>query len=269
VDEVRPPAAAGTFYPADPDELARAVDLLLAAAGPPGDRRPWGLVAPHAGYRYSGVVAATAYATLRPWAGAIERVALLGPAHFVPVRGCAVSSAPGWRTPLGDAVVDEELRACALDAGAVVDDVPHAPEHAIEVQLPFLQRLLGPRLRILPVAVGTGDDVAAHVIEALGSLADLVVVSTDLSHDHDAGTARTLDRRTADAIEAGDPDGIGPEDACGRHALRAALAHARRTGMRIELLDLRTSADASGEADRVVGYGAFEIRAGLGRDDGR
>jgi AmmeMemoRadiSam system protein B len=242
------------------------VDRLIAAATSRGGPRPWGLVVPHAGYRYSGPVAATAYAALRPWAGEIERVALLGPAHFAPLRGCAVSSARAWRTPLGDVPVDDRLRTRALGSGAVVDDLAHAPEHALEVQLPFLQCMLGDRLRILPVAVGIDDATAGAVVGLVGSLADLVVVSTDLSHYHDAGTARALDRRTADAVVAADPDGIGPEDACGRHALRAVIAHARATGMRVELLDLRTSADTSGDAERVVGYGAFAISTRRGGD---
>jgi AmmeMemoRadiSam system protein B len=260
VSGVRPPAAAGTFYPDDPERLAGAVDRLLSEAGPAAERRPWGLVVPHAGYRYSGPVAATAYAAIRPWAEAIGRVALLGPAHFVPVHGCAVTSATAWRTPIGDVPVDDELRDAAVAAGAVVDDLAHAPEHALEVQLPFLRRLLGPGLRILPVAVGATAEAASAVLDAaVGSIADLVVVSTDLSHYHDVDNARALDRRTADAIVAADPNGIGQEDACGRDALRAALAYAGRAGMRVGLLDLRTSADTSGDPERVVGYGAFSI----------
>jgi AmmeMemoRadiSam system protein B len=259
VGGVRLPVAAGTFYPGGPNELADVVDRLLTAATARAELRPWGVIVPHAGYAYSGPVAASAYAALRPWADEIARVAILGPAHFVPIDGCAVSSAPAWRTPLGDVPVDGELRAAAVDAGCAVDDRAHAPEHAIELQLPFLQRLLGARLRFLPVAVGEAADMVESVLEVVGSLADLFVASTDLSHYHRAETARALDRRTADAVLARDPGGIGPADACGRDALRAVLAHARRRGMEIELLDLRTSADTSGDAERVVGYGAFAI----------
>jgi AmmeMemoRadiSam system protein B len=263
VDGVRSPAAAGSFYPRDARELADTVDRLLAAATASTRRRPWGLIAPHAGYAYSGPVAASAYATLRPWTERISRVALLGPAHVVPIRGAALTSARAWRTPLGDVPVDDDLRDAARAAGCLVDDRAHAFEHALEVQLPFLQRLLGARLRVVPIAVGWGDAVPA--LEAVASLADLVVVSTDLSHYHDAETARRIDRRTAEAVTSRDPDGVGPEDACGRAALRAALALARRDGRPIELLDLRTSAETAGDPDRVVGYGAFAIgHAGRG-----
>jgi hypothetical protein len=250
---------AGSFYPSDPDDLARTVDRLLAGATPRLEERPWGLIVPHAGYQYSGPVAASAYATLRPWIGEIARVAILGPAHFAPVRGCAIDSARAWRTPLGEAVVDPEQRDVLIAAGgAVVDDGAHEAEHSIEVQLPFLQRLLGHVLRFVPIAVG-GQTGAETALRALDRWADLVVVSTDLSHFHDAGTARALDRRTADAVVALDPSAIGPGDACGGAGLRGLLVHARRDGRRVELLDLRTSADTAGDPDRVVGYGAFAI----------
>ncbi len=256
---VRRPAAAGSFYPSDPAELTRLVDRLLSAAIARTWQRPDVLVVPHAGYVYSGPVAANAYATIRPWADDLSRVAILGPAHFVPLHGCAVTSATAWRTPLGDVEVDDQLRGAALCGVNVgVDDLAHAGEHALEVQLPFLQRLLGPDMRFLPLAVGSSAPVdVCSVIDALEAVADLVVVSTDLSHYHDAETARRLDRRTADAILALDAEAIGVEDACGRDALRGAVEHARARGCRIELLDLRTSGDITGDRDRVVGYGAF------------
>jgi AmmeMemoRadiSam system protein B len=259
VNGVRRPVAAGTFYPSDPDALADVVDRLLDAAGTGVVRRPWGLIVPHAGYAYSGPVAASAYATLRPWAEEVARVAIFGPAHFAPFRGCAVSSAAAWRTPLGDVEVDGEMREAARDAGCVLDEGAHAPEHALEVQLPFLQRLLGPGLRFLPVAAGAGLEQVGSAIAALEPLADLVVVSTDLSHYHNAETARAIDRRTADAVLARDAGAIGPEDACGCHALRGALAYARGQARSIELLDLRNSSDTAGDPDRVVGYAAFAI----------
>jgi AmmeMemoRadiSam system protein B len=256
---VRRPVAAGTFYPSDPDELARTLDRLLGSAATRSEGRPRGLIVPHAGYVYSGPVAATAFASLLPWVREVSRVAMFGPSHFVALEGCAVSTAETWRTPLGDVPVDAGMREAALGAGCVADERPHAFEHSLEVELPFLQRLLEDA-RILPVAVGlaTPEDVA-RTIDAVMPLAELLLVSTDLSHDHDAGTARSLDRRTADAIVARDAGGIGPWDACGRHALRGALEHARRAGRSVSLLDLRNSADTSGEPDRVVGYGAFAL----------
>jgi hypothetical protein len=257
---VRRPAAAGTFYPGDPLILARTVDRLLDDAKDAKTDRPWGLVAPHAGYRYSGPVAATAYAAARPWADRIARVVVLGPAHFVPLEGCAAPVADAWGTPLGDVGIDLELRAEAVAAGCVLDDEPHVPEHSLEVQLPFLQRLFGPEVRTLPVAVGRmAASAASAVLQAVAGSADLVVVSTDLSHHLDLVSARVADRRTADAILTGDPAEIGPRDACGVFALRGLMAYASATGRVLELLDLRTSGDTAGDPTRVVGYGAFTV----------
>ncbi len=258
VGRERRPAVAGTFYPADPGELAAALDALLSSASPPeGIGEPVALVVPHAGYVYSGPVAATAYALLE--AGVPRRVALFGPAHFVPLRGLAVSTAAAWRTPLGTVPVDAELRERAIAAGALAEEGPHLPEHSLEVQVPFLQRVVGEGLRILPVAVGASrPEQAAGVMEALLPEA-LLVVSTDLSHYHDDATAKRLDRRTADAVLARDPEAIGLEDACGVYALRGVVELARRRGLRIHLLDLRTSADTAGDPWRVVGYGAFAL----------
>ncbi|HXF97072.1 MAG TPA: AmmeMemoRadiSam system protein B, partial [Gaiellaceae bacterium] len=224
------------------------------AAGRRPDPTLAALVAPHAGYAYSGPVAAAAFALL-PRAA---RVVLLGPSHYVPLRGLAVSSAEAWETPLGRVPVSAELRTRALAAGAAPADLPHAHDHALEVELPFLQRACEEGLEILPVAVGETRPVeVAALLAALGALA---VVSTDLSHYHPDAQARELDRRTAAAVLARDPDAVGPDAACGVFALRGLLEHARRGGLDGELLDLRTSADAGGEADSVVGYGAFAFR---------
>ncbi|HEX9124657.1 MAG TPA: AmmeMemoRadiSam system protein B [Actinomycetota bacterium] len=258
---VRATVAAGTFYPSNPDELTAMVDELLDGASTvAGGSVPHAIVVPHAGYVYSGPIAASGYATIRPAANRFRRVALFGPAHFVPLDGAAVPEAGAWRTPLGDVGLDPELRRVALDAGAVADDASHAPEHALEVQLPFLLRVAGPDVGILPVALGrVASGAAADLIEAVGEIADLVIVSTDLSHYHDQETARRLDRRTADAILARDPGAIGPEDACGVFALRGMVELARRRALGVRLLDLRTSADTAGDPSRVVGYGAFAI----------
>jgi MEMO1 family protein len=260
VNAVRPPVAARLFYPGRAAELAETVERLLAAARPfllPGELRA--LVVPHAGYVFSGAVAATAFATIPPHAG-VSRVALLGPSHFTPFRGAAVSGADGWRTPLGTVPVDGGLRTRAVTAGAVVDDEPHARDHALEVEVPFLQRRVGEGLRVLPVAIGGDAGEMAAVVRVLSTDA-LIVVSTDLSHYHHDATARRLDRRTADAVLALDASAITDVDACGAHALRGLLLHARRAGWVCTQLDLRTSADASGDVERVVGYGAFALTA--------
>jgi hypothetical protein len=199
-------------------------------------------------------VAASAFALVSRAA----RVALLGPSHFVPLDGLAVSGAEAWTTPLGEVPVAADLREAALGAGATVDDRPHTRDHALEVELPFLQRACPEGLEILPVAVGraTAEDVA-RLIEALDAL---VAVSTDLSHYHDAATAARLDRVTADAVVRREVGAIHADAACGIYALRGLVAHARREDFEIELLDLRTSADTAGTPESVVGYGAFAVR---------
>lgn len=250
---IRAPVAAGLFYPADPGELRDTVDALLSGA-----RRPaagaLGLVAPHAGYAYSGPVAASAFAA----APAAARVLLLGPSHFLPLTGMAVSSADAWRTPLGKVPVADDLRRAAISAGAVVDDAPHSRDHALEVELPFLQRACPDGLEILPVAVGR--TAAEEVAGLIASLEAFVVVSTDLSHYFEQGTAVALDAETAEAVVARRPEGIRDGRACGVFALRGLVEHARRRDLELELLDLRTSADTAGDPSSVVGYGAFALR---------
>jgi AmmeMemoRadiSam system protein B len=238
------------------------VDRLLASGGAPIGDPPPAVIVPHAGYRYSGPVAASAYRLLRAAGDRVRRVALLGPAHFVPLGGAAVPGSPAWDTPIGTAAIDPVLREVAAGAGAVIDDGPHEPEHALEVQLPFLMRLLGAGTTFLPVAVGrAGAEVVAGLVEALWGEVDLVVVSTDLSHYLDVHAARLRDRRTADAVLARRAEAIGPEDACGLFALRGIVQLARVRDLPIRLLDLRTSADTLGDPDRVVGYGAFAVGA--------
>ncbi len=261
VSRVRRPAVAGMFYPAEPTALARHIDALLAAADPVPGPLPAALVVPHAGTIYSGPVAASAYARLVPYAASIERVVAFGPVHRVPVHGAVVPAAGAWATPLGEIPIDPALRARAVARGATVDDRPHAPEHALEVQLPFLQRVLGEAFTFLPVAVSeiSARLTADLIAEFLGEEGTVVVVSTDLSHYHEIETARRLDRRTADAILAKEPEMLSGDDACGFYPLRGLMEAARRKDLPIELLDLRTSGDTAGDPDSVVGYGAFSV----------
>jgi AmmeMemoRadiSam system protein B len=256
---VRPAAVAGRFYPDDPAVLAWTVDDALDRAPAWAGPTPKALVAPHAGYPFSGPIAATAFRTLAGARGTVRRVVLVGPAHYVAVAGMATSSADAFLTPLGPVPVDVELRArvCALP-GVVVDNRAHAPEHSLEVHLPFLQRVLGD-FTVLPLVVGLVDArTVADVLDAVwGGPETLLVVSSDLSHylDHDRAEAR--DRATADAIVAGRVDDLASEDACGARAVRGLVVAAARHGLHAELLDLRTSADTAGDPTRVVGYGAF------------
>ena len=264
---VRPAAVAGWFYPADAAELRTMLGELLAGVAPVPPSRsrarhspyPKAIVAPHAAFRYSGGVAASAYRTLSPGRGRIERVVLLGPAHRVPLRRIAASSADRWSTPLGLVDIDTATRDALHDAGLVVgDDVAHRAEHSLEVQLPFIATVLG-QVQVLPLLVG--EVTATRVADLLETVwrgpESVVIVSTDLSHYHDDVSARRLDHETATAVCACDPTGLADDRACGIYALRGLLEAARRHRLTVRQLDLRTSGDTSGDLTRVVGYGAF------------
>jgi AmmeMemoRadiSam system protein B len=264
--EVRPAAVAGRFYPAEPDALRRLVLGYLSQPdlddAPDGSAAaPKAIIAPHAGYRYSGAVAATAHAALRASRGRVRRVILAGPAHHVAVRGVALPSASAFATPLGPVAIDDEARRWAQElAGVVVDDGAHRPEHSLEVQLPFLLAVLG-AVDVLPLLVAwSGVDVFAELLDALwGGDDTAIVVSTDLSHYHPADVARSLDRETAGRIcrlDAPTPDG-----ACGAAAVAGLLVAARRHDLVVRVLDLRNSADVSADDRRTVGYGAFALAA--------
>ncbi|OHC67247.1 MAG: AmmeMemoRadiSam system protein B [Rhodocyclales bacterium GWA2_65_20] len=258
---VRPPAVAGMFYPGDARELARDVAAMLAAAGPPVFV-PKALIVPHAGYVYSGPIAANAYALVAPLRETIRRVVLFGPTHRVPVRGLAVSMVDAFATPLGDIALDKEAIAAALRLPQVQPgDVAHALEHSLEVQLPFLQAVLSD-FELVPFAVGdaTGAEVA-EVMEALwGGAETLILVSSDLSHYHAYGAAQRLDRQTADDILHLRP--LADHDqACGATPINGLIAAAQRKGLHAQLLDLRNSGDTAGDKSRVVGYAAFAFTA--------
>jgi hypothetical protein len=264
---------AGRFYPGDAGALAATVDDALAHATPWAGPAPKALVVPHAGYVYSGPVAASGYRTLAAARDTVRRVVLIGPAHYVGVHGIAVSSADAFVTPLGAVPVDEELRAVVRALpGVSVDDAAHGPEHSLEVHLPFLQRALA-RFTVLPLVVGRADpDTVADVLDAAwGGPDTLVVVSSDLSHSLDQRSATTRDHATAAAIVAGRIADLTPQDACGVHAVQGLVVAAQRHGLHAEVLDLRTSADTAGDPARVVGYGAFAFTPAhplFGRWDG-
>ena len=250
--KVRPAAVAGRFYTGDADDLAREVDGYLAAA--PVGPQPRGIIVPHAGHIYSGPVAGHAYARLRR----TGRVVLAGPAHFVPVDGIAAPAADLWRTPLGDVEIDQQA---ISDLAVARDDSPHAPEHSLEVQLPFLQRQLAPGWRLVPLLVGRADPFeVAGVLEGFLTDPDTVVVlSTDLSHYLPYAAASARDEQTAARIVTRDWQHIDDYDACGAYPLRDLLLAADRHDLEVRLLDLRNSGDTAGPRDRVVGYGAFTV----------
>ena len=261
---VRPPAVAGTFYPGRPERLQAELASLLANLAVSADPPPKALIAPHAGYIYSGRVAATAFTKLRERAETITRVVVIGPAHYVPVRGIAVPSAEAFETPLGSVPVDHDALASLADLPFVIaNDAVHAPEHALEVELPFLQTLL-PSFRIVPLVVGdaTPQEVAQVLRRLWGGPETLIVVSSDLSHFHDYETARRLDGATAAAIERGDWAVLGPKHACGHLAVAGLLVETFGHGLKARRLALCNSGDTAGLPDSVVGYGAWLFAPG-------
>jgi AmmeMemoRadiSam system protein B len=255
---VRPAAVAGSFYPAKSEALAAEVDRLLSRAHPVREARRTlrALIVPHAGYVYSGAVAATGYAWLRLLAPRIRRVALLGPAHFAPVAGVALPDAEAFESPLGRVRLDlEDMKRLQSLPQVGIHSAAHAREHALEVQLPFLQRILG-EFTLVPLVAGRASpDEVAGVIRALDADGTFVLVSSDLSHYLQYDEARAADRATADRIVALEP--VSWDDACGATPVNGLLAWARALGLTASLLDLRNSGDTAGARDRVVGYGAF------------
>jgi AmmeMemoRadiSam system protein B len=255
---VRNPAVAGLFYPDDPRELHALVSGYLAAV-PASGGVPKAIIAPHAGYIYSGPIAASAYARIQPARGRITRVVLLGPAHRVGFHGLALSSADCFQTPLGRVTVDQEaVKKISCLPQVHVMDAAHAQEHSLEVHLPFLQEVLG-EFSLVPLVVGdAAPGEVAEVLEALwGGPETLIVISSDLSHYHDYKTAQRLDRATSQAIEQLRLEDIQYDHACGRNPVSGLLQVARQHGLKAKTIDLRNSGDTAGSHDQVVGYGAY------------
>ena len=269
----RQPAVAGLFYPASADALAAEVRALLGHARQVSDARvPKALIVPHAGYLYSGPVAAEAYARIAPLRNRIRRVVLLGPVHRVPVRGLALPGASEFVTPLGRVALDAEAMDAISDLHqVVVSDAAHAQEHALEVHLPFLQTVLG-EFKLLPLAVGnaTARQVAEVLERVWGGEETLIVISSDLSHYLSYEAAREMDNETARRMVAMQ-SGLDHEQACGATPVNGLLTVAARHGLTAELLDLRNSGDTAGDKSRVVGYAAVAFyepgQASKTRDD--
>jgi len=249
---------AGHFYPAQPDELAGMLERCLAPGPDPGIV-PKAVVAPHAGYVYSGAVAGAAYRALAKRRGEIKRVLLFGPAHRMAFKGLAVLRVDAWLTPLGALATDMELleRALALPEVSAVDQ-PFLGEHSLEVHLPFIRQALGP-VSVLPILVGgAAPETVAKTLEALwGGPDTAIVISSDLSHFLDYAAAGKRDAATSQAIERAEGDGLGGHDACGYVGIRGLLAHAKARDLRITALDVRNSGDTAGDKARVVGYGSY------------
>jgi len=266
MNQVRPAAVAGAFYPGDASTLQAQLGSYLAAVAVGGEARPpKAIIAPHAGYIYSGPIAASIYSRLAPLRGRIRRVVLAGPAHRVYVRGAAVPTAQAFASPLGEVALDAEAIATLRELPFVeASDRAHALEHSLEVHVPFLQAVLG-AFRLVPIVVGDADRrQMARLLEAVwGAEETLIVVSSDLSHYLPYDEAHARDRDTADAILRLQPDLVA-EEACGAAPINGLLEVARRRRLVPELVDLRNSGDTAGDRDRVVGYGAFAFREGAG-----
>ncbi len=255
---VRNPAVAGMFYPANPQELQSVVNDFLTSAQTT-EPAPKAIVAPHAGYIYSGPIAASAYARVANAHDTITRVILLGPSHRVPLYGLAICHATEFVTPLGRLPVDQDAIQKILTLPQVkMMDEAHTHEHSLEVHLPFLQSVID-TFSLVPIVVGdaTAQEVS-EVIEALwGGPETLIVISSDLSHYHDYDTARRMDRETSNAIEKLDLTAIEYDHACGRIPVSGLLEAARHHGLHAKTIDLRNSGDTAGPRDQVVGYGAY------------
>ena len=257
--DTRQPACPGRFYPADAATLREEVNTYLDGAESTDGRRPKAVIAPHAGYPFSGAVAGHAFAPLAPWAGDIDRVLLIGPSHFVEVAGLAAASHTHFATPLGTSPVDRTVVETLVDDGLVaIDDTPHAREHSLETHLPFVQELFD-ATAIVPVVTGQNvDDRVARLVEtALADDGTIVSVSSDLSHFLDYETARTVDDETREAIESLTPEAIDDRQACGNTSIRGLLQVAREREMDVETLAMCNSGDTGGDKSRVVGYGAW------------
>lgn len=256
--KVREPAVAGTFYPENKEELRRSVTAYLAGAEGTGPV-PKALIAPHAGYIYSGPVAASAYTYLATAREKVSRVVLLGPAHWVAFSGLAASSAEAFLSPLGAVPVDLHAVQQALQLPFVsLFDAAHAREHSLEVHLPFLQEVLG-KFSLVPLVVGVAlPEEVAQVLELLWDGAEtVIVISSDLSHYYDYETARRLDQATSRAIEQLRWQDIHPEQMCGYYPVRGFLYAARQHQLLAKAVDVRNSGDTAGPRDEVVGYGAY------------
>ena len=266
MSHIRQPAVAGLFYPADKQSLENDVQQYLKEANYGRDIIPKAIVVPHAGYIYSGPVAATAYKQLIPIKDKINRVILLGPSHRVAFTGLAVPESDIFKTPLGNITIDQEgIRLLADLPQVITSEQAHREEHSLEVQLPFLQEVLG-EFSLIPIVVGDADrHEVAEVINRLWCNENgcdehtLIVISTDLSHYNQYDEAKTIDRLTSDAIVNLKPELINYDDACGRSGLKGMLTVAKEKNLVVDILDLRNSGDTAGDKNRVVGYGAYVI----------
>ncbi len=259
---IRRPAVAGMFYPSNPKELEASVQYYLNEAAAKFDQAssaPKAIIAPHAGYVYSGLTAAAVYNRLAPARDIIKRVIILGPCHRVAVNALALPSTEVFQTPLGDVPLDMDAVAeiIGLPQVEIYNDT-HVEDHSLEVHLPFLQKVLGD-FAIVPMIVGQATpEQVAEVLDTLwGGPETLILISSDLSHYLSYDQAKALDDQTREAIERLDPMALGNNQACGRHSIKGLLMLAREKGLSVKTADIRNSGDTAGTKDKVVGYGSW------------
>ncbi|MDD5578084.1 MAG: AmmeMemoRadiSam system protein B [Methylobacter sp.] len=256
----REPAVAGTFYPALPQQLHQMLDYFLNDAET-AEKVPKAIIVPHAGYIYSGPVAASAYARLKKAHDLINRVVIIGPSHRLAFKGLALSRATSFNTPLGSVLVDQEaLQAVAQLPFVEFLEQAHTHEHSLEVHLPFLQEMLDD-FKIIPIVAGeaTAEQVSQIINMLWGGEETLIVISSDLSHYHDYRTAQQLDKSTSAAIEQLQYEQLAVNSACGKVPVSGLLRLAREKSLAVKTIDLRNSGDTAGDKKRVVGYGAYVI----------
>jgi AmmeMemoRadiSam system protein B len=256
---MRYPAVAGAFYPSDPDMLRQMISRYLEAAPLLELGKVRGAIAPHAGYIYSGPVAAYTYRQFQSLPPVERTVFLIGPAHYVYVSGVAVGTYFALETPLGEVKVDVEKCDELLSLGAPFVPAPeaHEPEHSLEVQLPFLQVTMPGDFKVVPLLVGEADpsDIAVGLMKVLGD-EDVLLVSSDLSHYHRYDDARAMDTRFLKSVLNFDFVGAARGEACGIMPILSLMIVAKERGWKPHLLDYRNSGDTSGDRVRVVGYGS-------------
>jgi AmmeMemoRadiSam system protein B len=256
----RSAAVSGLFYPDEPQILRDTIDTLLSqSAIKEQSTQVKAIIAPHAGYQYSGLTAARVYKQLQTLRDRIQRVVLLGPSHRVAFEGMALTEADFFETPLGQIKVnkDDYPQLLAMENMFVFEQA-HVAEHCIEVQLPFLQRILN-NFTIIPIVVGIADPHSvSNIIESLwGGDETLFVISSDLSHYQSYESAQQTDNETSRAILDLDFNAIQPNNACGCMAVNGLLNFAHRHPLTVKLIDQCNSGDTAGDKDKVVGYGSY------------
>lgn len=256
----REPAVAGSFYPANPAVLSDMLQAFLQqnpSSAPP----PKAIIVPHAGYIYSGPIAASAYARLKSVRDSISRVVLMGPSHRVAFQGLAVSHANSFSTPLGTIPIDQAAVESLQHLPFVgYLDQAHSQEHSLEVHLPFLQQTLSD-FKLVPIVAGDASPhQVSQVLESLwGGDDTLIVISSDLSHYHNYATAQAMDKHTSQLIEQLQYQDLSTESACGKVPVSGLLKLLKKKSLQIKTIDLRNSGDTAGDKYRVVGYGAYVV----------